>query len=100
MENGKENGTQDTKKAWENADLGAWVKQDLRAAIAMLDLLLTNKQLFNLLVEALNQWRSDLVKREEEQRAREKQKQEDEKIIQENAPKDNEFQEEELKPVE
>lgn len=49
---------------WKTADLRNWVKQDIKAAIALLDLIHSNEELFNLVCVAIEGWRANMIKKE------------------------------------
>lgn len=49
---------------WKTADLRNWVKQDIKAAIALLDLIHSNEELFNLVCAAIEGWRRSMIENE------------------------------------
>lgn len=67
QKNGSANGVENEKEAneaWKTADLRNWIKQDLKAAIAVLDLIYSNPQLFEMVCVAIEGWREDMLKKE------------------------------------
>lgn len=55
------------EKSWKTIDLNKVIREDLQAAISVLDLILQKPELYDIIVKAVEDWRSNLLEQERRQ---------------------------------